>query len=197
MTDINNIIDAFSHMLNEDTSSSMNKVTIYRYTFSSDFTEELFTFAKIHQYDDRHDFKDAWNVWVDENNDMIEMEIRRLQSLHYTGDIVDKMYKSARYYFRSKSIETKEPNHRKKYIVTIKPLIVSMNSHIMCNINELSKFKPSEGFDDFCHTHKEILKEQIQEFMKNGLTDVTDMKNRIKKTYKNRYFVISRNLQKC
>ena len=41
---------------------------IYRYKFADDFTCELSKFSKIHQYDHRNDFKEAWDVWVKENN---------------------------------------------------------------------------------------------------------------------------------
>jgi hypothetical protein len=53
-------------------------INIYRYKFTEDFTNELFKFSKIHQYDHRKDFKEAWNVWFEENNEIVNDEIRRL-----------------------------------------------------------------------------------------------------------------------
>lgn len=78
-------------------------LNIYRYNFENEFAQSLYIFAKIHQYDNRHDFKEAWNVWIEDNNEMIELEINRLRLLDYKGDILDKMFKSARYYFRKKN----------------------------------------------------------------------------------------------
>ena len=69
-------------------------IGIYRYKFTNYFTEELFKFSKIHQYDHRKDFKDAWENWMSENSDTVEEEVRRLINLGYDGDIIDKMYKS-------------------------------------------------------------------------------------------------------
>ena len=84
------------------------QIPIYRYKFSNDFTEGLFTFAKIHQYDDRKTFKEAWTKWTEENDIIITNEIRRLKDNGYEGNILDKMFKSARYYFRKKPNQKKE-----------------------------------------------------------------------------------------
>jgi hypothetical protein len=77
---------------------------------------ELFKFSKIHQYDHRKDFKEAWEIWTENNDELIEDEIRRLNNFGYDGDVVDKMFKSARYYFRKKSTEKKEPRKRRSYV---------------------------------------------------------------------------------
>ena len=47
---------------------------------------ELYNFSKIHQYDDRKEFKSAWNVWTEENAELIEDETRRLTNLNYDGE---------------------------------------------------------------------------------------------------------------
>ena len=80
--------------------------TIFRFKFTEEFMEELHNFSKIHQYDHRKDFKDAWVKWTEENQDIIAKEVDRLVAMGYPNedDIVDdKMFKSARYYFRKKS----------------------------------------------------------------------------------------------
>jgi len=41
-------------------------VNIFRYKFSDDFIQPLYQFSKIHQYDHRKDFKEAWNIWIEE-----------------------------------------------------------------------------------------------------------------------------------
>lgn len=75
---------------------------IYRFKFTENFMTELYKFSKIHQYDDRKDFKEAWKIWTEENDDIIELEMCRMLRLGYNGDVLDKMFKSARYYFRKK-----------------------------------------------------------------------------------------------
>ena len=72
--------------------SNENNVSIYRYKFTDDFTQELYKFSKIHQYDHRKDFKDAWQIWTEENENLVDGEVRRLANLGYDGDILDKMF---------------------------------------------------------------------------------------------------------
>ena len=174
----------------EDTNQQVANINIniYRYKFTDDFTSELFKFSKVHQYDDRKTFKEAWNVWMENNEEIVNLEYRRLKTHGYIGDIYDKMFKSARYYFRKKSTEKKEPVKRRIYVSSQKDLIDSMDEHINCNI-ESGDFKPSVGFDDFCKQNVDLLKEEIIILQRAGLTDANEIKAKIKKTYKNRYFL--------
>ena len=64
-----------------------------------------------------------------------------------------------------------------------------MDNHINKNIH-IENFKPSESFDDFCKNNTEILKQEVFALCKAGITDSNEIKNKIKKTYKNRYFLI-------
>lgn len=164
-------------------------IEIYRYKFNNDFTNELFKFAKVHQYDHRKDFKEAWKVWMENNENIIDEEVRRLTNIGYDGDIIDKMFRSARYYFRKKSTEKKAPVKRRIYVGIQKELLEAMDEHIKSNILS-GNFKPSDGFDEFCKKNVDILKEQINILCKSGLTDSNEIKIKIKKTYKNRYFLI-------
>jgi len=163
-------------------------VNIYRYKFTDDFTAELFIFSKVHQYDHRKDFKDAWNLWLEDNDDVVNAEIRRLINLKYEGNIMDKMFKSARYYFRKKSTEKKTPTERRQYIGVQKELLDAMDNHITSKINR-NDCKPSESFDDFCKNNISVLQEEIAILVKNGITNTAEITKKIKKTYKNRYFL--------
>ena len=111
-------------------------VNIYRYKFEDTFTKELYKFSKIHQYDHRKDFKIAWNAWVEDNTELVEHETRRLENLEYEGDILDKMFKSARYYFRKKSTEKKAPKTRREYVSVQKEFLDAMDAHIKSNIKQ-------------------------------------------------------------
>ena len=170
-------------------SGRINALNIYRYKFTEKFTTELFKFSKIHQYDHRKDFKEAWLVWVDDNKDIVESEIHRLSSLSYTGNINDKMFKSARYYFRKKSTKKKAPIKRRNYVQVQKDLLDAIDEHIK-NMIISKETKPSDGFDDFCKNNKDILSEEVKSLCQSGMRDSNEIKNKIKKTYKNRYFLI-------
>jgi hypothetical protein len=98
------------------------------------------------------------------------------------------MFKSARYYFRKKSTEKKAPAGRRVYIGGQKELLDAMDSHIIAKITG-NDCKPSESFDDFCKNNISVLQEEINMLIKNGITNTKEIKEKIKKTYKNRYFL--------
>ena len=165
-------------------------VLIYRFKFTEKFMKQLYNFSKIHQYDKRTDFKEAWNVWIEENGSDITEEVRRLCNLGYEGDILDKMFKSARYYFRKKSTEKKEPIQRRPYISLNKELLDAMNKHIEEHIYK-ADYQPKTGFIIFCKDNEKILKETINNIFNKGITESRLIEDTIKKMYKNRYFILT------
>jgi hypothetical protein len=92
---------------NNTPNSNSNSIKTYRFEFSKSFIDELSRFSKVHQYDERRAYKEAWVRWKSniEISEIISVEVRRLESIGYMGDIEDKMFKSGRYYFRKKSIK--------------------------------------------------------------------------------------------
>jgi hypothetical protein len=164
---------------------------IFRYKFTQDFMDELYKFSKIHQYDERKDFKEAWKVWLDENEDIVNVEARRMKMLGYDGDVFDKMFKSARYYFRKKSDEKKEPKERRKYVGVSSDLLEAMDKHIDVNMLK-DNYQPKTGFISFCHENEDLLKKSINMMLENGINDGDYIQEKIKKTYKNRYFMLAK-----
>ena len=167
--------------------SKLSNLPIYRFKFTKDFMEELYIFSKTHQYDERNDFKEAWKIWTEDNEDIINNEIKYLNDLKYDGDIMDKMFKSARYYFRKKSTEKKDPKQRRQYISVARELLDAMDCHIEENIQN-DNYQPKTGFILFCKANEILLKETITKIFEQGITDMELIQNKIKKTYKNRYF---------
>jgi len=164
-------------------------IKIYRFQFTEEFNKELYKFAKVHQYDHRKVFKEAWEIWLEENNTLVSCEVTNLTNLGYDGDIIDKMFKSVRYYYRKKSTVKKTQSERRDYVSVNKNLLLAMDNQIKKGL--LSEdYKPSEGFDVFCKNNIEILKEEVKLLCKNGLTNSEQIKQKLKKTYKNRYFLI-------
>jgi hypothetical protein len=167
----------------------MTDKTIFRYKFSEPFVADLYNFAKIHQYDDRVGYKEAWGVWVEDNKELVSRECERLTSLDYDGDILDKMFKSARYYFRKKSTEKKAPATRREYVCLQKSVLEKMDRHIESNLSENKNYKPATGFTAFCEENAVVLRECMEDLQKQNMTDCEEAQNKIKKTYKNRYFI--------
>jgi len=175
--------------MDDKTILSKTNIKIYRYKFSDEFIQELYNFSKIHQYDHRKDFKEAWELWIEEKSAIVSKEFTRLTELGYDGDILNKMFTSARYYFRKKGNEKKTPRMRCTYIGIQKELLDAMDNHITLKLNE-TWYKPSIGFNDFCKNNIELLQEEIELLIKYNIVASDDIKKKIKKTYKNRYFMI-------
>ena len=164
--------------------------TIFRFKFTEEFMEELHNFSKIHQYDHRKDFKEAWVKWTEENQDIIAKEVDRLVAMGYPNedDIVDdKMFKSARYYFRKKSAVKPEPKQRRQYIGVDHELLENMDIHIRTNIYN-DDYKPKTAFIMFCKEYDTILRQTIEQM---SISDAKMIQEKIKKTYKNRYFMLT------
>jgi len=170
----------------EDGHGIVKNQNIYRYKIADDITERLYQFSKIHQYDHRKDFKAAWDIWLEENEELVTYEKRRLLNLGYDGDVLDKMFKSARYYFRKKSTEKKTPKERRNYIGVDKTLLSAMDEHL----KKSKDIKPELSFDEFCKENMECLKNEVSRLIEFGFEDSKEIQNKIKKTYKNRYFMI-------
>lgn len=180
-----------SHEDQERCEKSERKLNVYRFKFTGEVSSVITEFAKTHQFDDRHTYKEAWQEWLDENNDLVEEETNRLRDLGYDKDVEDKMFKSGRYYFRKKSPEAAKPVKRRNYISVDQSILMAMDEHITDNMNN-DDYTPANGYDSFCEEERELLSREITNLMKTKKLDAQDLASKIKKTYKNRYFIISR-----
>ena len=160
---------------------NQNKMSeIYRFKFSVEFSELLNNFAKIHQYDERKDFKEEWKKWCEINNEFIEKERIEHEEKGYNGDILKKIYNSVRYYYRNKSTIKKEPVKRRPYIHIGKDVLQKMDEFI----KENESMKPSNGFDMYYNINRTRTRHNSREEEENH-------KSMLKKTYKNRCYNIN------
>lgn len=180
----------------ETNNTKTNSLKIYRYNFSPIINDELYNFGKIHMNETREEFKENWELWVKENEELIENEKERLIRIGYDGDILDKMYKSSRYYFRKKNPIKKEQKKRKKYSSANYELLDKIDKHISLNLNK--NLKPKIIFEEFLKENNDFIENVIKELINEETSLTTLIKlnekiilERIKKTYKNRYYIIS------
>jgi hypothetical protein len=150
----------------------------YRYEFGKPFCDALEQFARLHKYDDRKVFKEAWTVWAEENVEWIERECEALKESGYAGDSLDKMFKSARYYYRKKSVVLKEKSPRKSYTKVPTTLLKEMDEYIKANM----EMKPHNCYVAFCERFREELIPDMRE-----LGEV-----KMKKTFKNRRSIVQK-----
>ena len=187
-----------------------------RHTYSEEVVEQLSSFAKIHEYDDRKEFKEAWQKWMEEPDikNLIGSEVARLTANGLTGDILDRMYKSARYYYRKKGGEaTNEPTIRKEYEGLPRTVLKTIDDYIYSEINRnivetekgsnhIIAITAAQSFTTYCKLHYDVIsdllppmnheEDKVNTNMREELKKVTD---RLKKTYKNRFYNIKVALQ--
>ena len=159
----------------------------FRHDFGEKFIHELEYFATIHKHDDRKSFKSEWEKWIkqDDIRLQIDEEIKRLKKSGYEGDVLDKMFKSARYYFRKK-VEKPEENQRKKY-VSLCPQFLAETDDFISELFESEKvYSPASAYEIFCKTKKDIIAYQVQMLVK--LNTGEDICLKLKKNFKNRFY---------
>lgn len=164
---------------------------VFRFKFTQDVMDELSSFAKVHQYDDRHSYKEEWDKWCKSHTELVQNEMDRLERLGYDGDVLDKMYKSARYYFRKKEmVEENQSTPRRNYIPVNRDFITRIDAFIRQHIG-IDNFTPADGFNNFCENNKSCIFDEVNRIknLENVNIKDVDIADKIKKTYKNRHFI--------
>ena len=174
----------------------MDSKIVYRYKLAPDLLDKITDFSRLHMYSRREVFKEKWKEWLITNHEIVETEKQRLETLGYKKNINEKMYTSARYYFKNKlkepvpdpiAQERQERQEKRQYIILDTALITAMDEYIIENYNR--QFKPSTAYDEFLQLNNDIIKEEIGR-LKSQVTIDSDYKWKIKKTLKNRCYII-------
>jgi hypothetical protein len=169
-----------------------------RFKFTPNIQDMLTEFAQQHNKEPLSVYRTAWNAWMEKNREVIDTEVKRLTEAGYKGDAEDKMYKAARYYFRSRSAKrgsdapaSADDNTKtttRRYITVPKTLLASMDQHIV-TVKDNDDFRPSGAFERFAGMHD--LSEAIRSLAANGL-ERDAARKKLKHTYKNRCFILRR-----
>lgn len=201
-----------------DNKQSLNMAKIVlqtsRFLFSQDVTELLTEFSKIHQYDERKDYKEAWAEWIQDPDIKPELdaEVERIQGQGFEGDVLDKMFKSVRYYYRKKysknindddDLEERSPRTYDTFPINV---LEKIDQHIKSQIKSnicmnnktiTSTIKPATCFDNFCNENKQLVVELLENTCGNITNDVVkQVIAKLKKSYKNRYYNIKVSIEK-
>ena len=163
----------------------------YRFKFSKGFLEHLKEFTRIHKFDEAKIFKEHFDEWKEENVEIINRETGYMRNMGYEGDVINKMYKSARYYFKNKSNEKTKPKKRKQYVGIDITLKDKMDEFIQEKIDSDEECpKPADAYTEFIENenNKIILTTEKTRLMSFGMNE-DDVNKKFKKTFKNRYFL--------
>ena len=181
---------------------------VHRFDFSEEITEELAHFTNIHQYDDRKTFKDAWKEWINTSDvqDKIQEEKDRLHNLGFQGNILDKMFKSVRYYHLKKKDldfnqdfdqeETPKVKSRfsKPFLQTIDTFILEEIQKSIINNNKnttkIVNLQQANVYNEYCKTQQSDIYQELV-LLKHTYGSINpEIENKLKKTFKNRFFKI-------
>lgn len=152
---------------------------IYRYNFSKEFLEEAILFSKKSEALDIKHFHEELNKWKIKNEKLITIEYRNLIKYGYDGDFDDKMFKTIRYYLKKKTKH--KPKERRKYIPLSREFLDCIDNHI----NDCKDIKPAVAFKDFSRNYKNYIEKEV--LLLEKYLKMDECKDKIKKTYKNRY----------
>lgn len=186
----------------DDDDSASIKLDILHFNFSDELSERLTYFATLHRYDDRKAFKENWQKWIAEPEiaECIVNESSKLTQDGYSGDIIGKMFKSVRYYYRKKPMNP-EPiqKKRKVYEAIGKETLEDMDRHILQRIGlafDLTEAGPSDS--NVPKSHKKALTpaESFKVYYSSVQTEDAANEAKYKKTYKNRFYIMKKIIQK-
>jgi len=170
--------------------------TTYRFKFNKELLDSIKEFSKLHSNDNCDDFLDAFHLWKRVNNEIISLEEKRILDLGFNGNIEEKIYKSARYYFKNKKNTTYKLNKQLKtnYIPRNPVFFKMMETYINKN-----PIKASLLYKEFINeTDTNILSEINTEIvrLKTFELNQTECLQKIKKMFNNAYYKIKKQLKK-
>ena len=180
----------------KNTKTSENLAPLFRFPLSKEITESIHYFAKLHQYNDRKTFKEEWRKWIEceEIKEQIEQERTRLKEQTYDDDLIQKLFVSARYYYRTlKDADNKIQKPRKDYTSLSKDFLKTMDNWIIYyNSNTPELVSPNQQYIQYCRDNVEHLRTEITRLKNNSENqlDVKEIEFKFKKTFKNREFII-------
>ena len=133
---------------------------VFRFKNSSDLNEILERFAMIHCNDtDYQEFNEAWDLFYDENSEIIEADFRRHVELGFKGDFKKKLYTSVRYYHCKRFAlgdgkvtgDTKEDGSKRTYKKVHENVSDTIDKFLEEKITITTK--PAAAYTNFCEEH--------------------------------------------
>ena len=177
----------------------------YRFDFTDKVKFMLADFANMNKNATRKEFTKAWLTWLSHATikSMLDSEKTRMELEGYEGDVLDKMFKSTRYYHKKRDrMENTDKNKtsRGKYKNRFsREFLNKMDEYIQLQLGDIKNvvnkngkminiLSQSEAYNRYCMANQDKI---LSEFLliKRSQGELTmDMVEKIKKTYKNRFY---------
>ena len=169
--------------------------TTFRFQLGASTLQRLRPFAATNADLNGKEFRAKWDGWCTINAAVVDAEAGRLRDLGYCGDVHGKLYRAARYYFKTRppTLE-RAPRSRNStaYIALAPQLLAAMDQHIVVRTRKHVHAKPAVLYTDFLASCSSdlvtLLASEITRIVDQGGVDTDAAASKIKKTYKNRYF---------
>ena len=188
--------------------TKMPVYTKFRYDFSSEVGDLLAKFSDDHETEKYKIFQSSWNSWIntDEVREILTKECNHLQKEGYIGDVWDKMYKSARYYYKKRGqINKEDKNTRTERSPKIKfsaNYLKQVNESILSQLNKnitdnnIINLSNTEAFNEFCKSNKTEIVEELR-LVKDQHGEIPkDIIKKMKKVFKNHFYNNRKNIEK-
>lgn len=182
----------------------------YNVRFSSNIVMKLKKFAYENMDENKKTFKDLWNNWVDDNENMLHKEYKNITKKGYKktyDDMLQKMFKSVKYHYvkdmKSKKDSDeyndidddsdssskifkrrKEKKPRSTYIHISKEFTYDVIEHISEISDEITK--PGKCFVDFAENYSDSLRNEANRIKEEYNLSMDEIGDRIIKAYKTR-----------
>jgi len=190
-------------------------IPIQRFKYSNAMSTLLDNFAEIHRHDSRKDFRTFWDEFIKNNLNTFEQEVVLLESRGFKSDPYNAMYKSTRFYYRkfydgSGNKKNGQKNKNRPYskfptelIILIDTVIekyISMNLKQVSDHDYMCNITPASCYTNFCDDCEGDLHIHIREYVRQtqsvgGEISSCIISNKLKKTFKNRFYQIQKKLK--
>jgi len=194
--------------------NTIHRFKALRHDFSEKCKKTLDQFAIMNQNLPRKEFQAEWMKWTNTHEKLFEKESDVLKKNGFEGDIMDKMYKSVRYYHRKKinkkkkkeiNQEQEQHNPTKKYIRLTDILHNQMNNHITTYMNkhlkntntnantnpqeqELISITHVQSFHDFLENNREMIVGELVKIKHTKGSLVENMGNKLQRNYRDKFY---------
>ena len=182
----------------------------FRFVFSDVLQDYFATFAEEYCDLERKEFKQKWEEWISIPliRNTIQDEIIALQAKGFDGDVLDKMFKCVRYYFRKKAIKeismdnksTTEENKDTKWMSHLPKIIIqNIDTHVREDTH--SNISPYDRYHLFYKENFSLFRDEFEKIIPANYIDINkerelfgEFVQKIKKSYKNRLYKYMRTI---
>jgi hypothetical protein len=186
----------------------MTVYTKFRFDFTSEVGNLLAKFSDEHETEKYNVFQSSWNSWINMEgiSDILTKECGRLREEGYTGDVWDKLYKSARYYYKKRGRSNQALNsktvERSPKIKFSERYLMKLNENIESQLNgnrsdnNVISLSNNDAFNEFCKVNKYEIVEELRLVKERYGELPKDIIKKLKKIFKNHFYNNRKNMEK-